>query len=194
MGWLGEDLEAVLEREHQLKRLLKEMDGKLDVINTKLDTVLSMLQGPTPVGFGVSEEKGETMNGQFEKDKFGVKKHDTHDGKTATRATLDFVLLDNGTVQFTFTPLDSVGNPTTLPAGTPALTYTSSDPALTVAVSPSDTSGFGLVAIGTPTGLATSIVVTGSTTLAGATSPISGSANPVDIVAGGPTGFSVTES
>ena len=94
----------------------------------------------------------------------------------AVKAAVDFQLLDNGTVKFTFTPVDSVGNKTTLPAGTPALSYSSSDPALTVAPDPADASGFGLSAIGTPNALATGVIVTGSTTLPGASAPISGQA------------------
>jgi hypothetical protein len=114
----------------------------------------------------------------------------------AVKATVDFQLLDNGTVKFTISPVDSVGNATTLPAGTPPLTAVVSDPTkLTVAADPADTSGFGLSQIGTPTGqLATGITVNFSTTLPGATAPIAADSDAIDVVAGGPTGFKVTES
>ncbi len=106
-------------------------------------------------------------------------------------ATIDFQLLDNGTVKFTATPVDSVGNSTTLPAGTSPLTWVSDQPALTLSADPSDTSGFALSQIGTPTALATGVNVSCSTTLGG--SLITGSATPVDIVAGPASGFAVAE-
>lgn len=108
-------------------------------------------------------------------------------------AGVDFEILDNGTVKYTFTPVDAIGQPTTLPPGTPPLTYSSSSPAMTVAADPSDTSGFGLLAIGTGVAVATGVVVTGQTTLPGAAAPIIGTADPVDILAGGPVGFTVAE-
>lgn len=111
------------------------------------------------------------------------------------KATVDFTVLDNGTVRFTASPVDAVGNPASLPAGTSPLAWVSDNPALTLAADPADTSGFALSQIGTPTGaLATGINVSCSTTLPGASSPISGAAAPVDVIAGGPTGLTVQES
>jgi hypothetical protein len=111
----------------------------------------------------------------------------------AKKATVDFQILDNGTVRFTATPVDSVGNTATLAAGTPPLVWVSDQPALTLAADPSDTSGFALSQIGTPTTLATGVNVTCSTTLAGGSGPISGAATPVDVVAGPAGGFTVAE-
>lgn len=111
----------------------------------------------------------------------------------AKKATVDFQVLDNGTVKFTATPVDSVGNPATLPAGTPPLTWSADQAALTLAADPADTSGFALSQIGTPTALATGVNVSCSTTLAGASASIVGAATPVDIVAGPAGGFAVAE-
>lgn len=120
----------------------------------------------------------------------------------AVRATVDFQLLDNGTVRFTITPVDTVGNAASLPAGTPPLSATVVDATgapstlLSVAIdTANDTTGFGLVQIGTPSGaLATGLVVTFSTTLPGATAPTSATANAIDVISGGPSGFQVAES
>src|ERR1039458_7027487 len=89
----------------------------------------------------------------------------------ATKATVDFQLLDNGPVKFTANPADSLNNPTTLAAGTTPLAWTSDNAALTLAADPADTSGFALSQIGTPTALATGVNVACSTTLAGGTAP-----------------------
>lgn len=103
--------------------------------------------------------------------------------------TVDYQLQDNGTVVFTiggFT--DAKGNPTTPASGTAPATAVVSDPALVVTPDQSDTSGFALVWIGTPTALATAVVATFS--FAG----VDVAAVPVDIVAGPVAGFTVTES
>lgn len=107
------------------------------------------------------------------------------------KAGVDFQLLDNGTVKFTATPVDSVGNATSLPAGTAPLVWVSDQGALALSADPGDGSGFALSQIGTPSALATGINVSCSTSVNGST--ISGAAVPVDIIAGGPTGFSVAE-
>ena|SRR5271157_5614230 len=109
------------------------------------------------------------------------------------KATVDFVLLDNGTVKFTASPVDAKGFATTLKAGTPPLSWVSDNAALTLAADPADTSGFALSQIGTPTALAVGVNVTCSTTQPGDPGPISGSATPVDIVAGPAGGFAVAE-
>jgi hypothetical protein len=112
----------------------------------------------------------------------------------AAKAKVDFQLLDNGTVKFTASPVDSVNNATTLPAGTPALAWVSDNAAITLAADPADTSGFALSQIGTPTALATGVNVTCSTTLAGGAAPITGAADPVDVIAGPAGGFAVSEA
>jgi hypothetical protein len=111
------------------------------------------------------------------------------------KQTVSHDILDNGTVRFTLTPKDSVGNLATMPAGSPPFAGTPSDPTLiTVAVDPTDPSGFGLVQIGTPLGpLGTGFTVVFSSTLASGT-VVSGTSDPLNIVAGGPTGVTVSES
>jgi hypothetical protein len=105
------------------------------------------------------------------------------------KASVDFQLFDNGQATVTLTPIDAVGNPTKLPDGTPPPTWTSSDPAVVV----SSVSADGLSAILNPSGtLATGVVITATTTLPNGTA-ISGSGDPIDVVASGPTGFSIAE-
>lgn len=113
-------------------------------------------------------------------------------------AAVDVVILDSGKVQYTFSAVDSLGQPTTMPDGTPPLSnITSSDPNLVVTPDPTDTTGF--VLIGTPTlqpGVVlpiVGIVVTAQTTFPGASSPVTGTADPVDIKAGAAAGLAVTE-
>lgn len=102
---------------------------------------------------------------------------------------VDFQLQDNGTVEFTLGSfVDAKGNPTNPTPGTAPATATSSDPNLVVTPDQTDTSGFALKWIGTPTGLATGVVVT--FVFAGVTV----AATPVDIVAGPVAGFQVTEA
>ena len=113
--------------------------------------------------------------------------------KKAVKAGVDFVIQDNGTVKYTLTPVDAMGNATTLAAGTPAVTATSSDPALTLAADPAETSGFSLSWIGTPSALATGVVASFTTTQPDG-SVVAGSGDPVDIVAGPAGGFTVTEA
>lgn len=164
--------------------------AKLDQI---LDLIITALTPPPPAP----------------PDGFSIKEQEMAD-KAAARVKLagvDLQILENGTVKYTATPTvggsttdPATGNPVIMPPGTPPLTWTSSDPALTLASDPSDTSGFNLSQIGTagatPT---TGIVVTCQTTLAGAAAPITGEAAPVDIIPvpvtpSNPTGFAVAES
>lgn len=123
-----------------------------------------------------------------------------------TSHVVDQQFLDNGKILVTITPTvngsatDPVtGNPVVMPAGTPPITCTDSANLLTFAVAPSDTSGFGLIQLGTPSGDTTDDVVTVSTTLAGASAPITGTGDPFDIVPApktpsNPTGFAVVDS
>lgn len=111
-----------------------------------------------------------------------------------SKASVDFQVLDNGTVRFTASPVDGVGNAATLPAGTPALTWVSDQPALVLSADPNDTSGFALSQIGTPAGtLATGINVSCSTSLDGGATSITGAATPVDVIAGPAGSFAVAE-
>lgn len=110
-------------------------------------------------------------------------------------AAVDFQLLDNGTAKAVATPQDSVGVATTLPAGTSTPTWASSDPGVVVAPDPSDASGLtAIVSPATPPVLVTGAVISVSATLPDGTTVITGSGDPIDVIAGGPTGFKVVES
>jgi hypothetical protein len=103
-------------------------------------------------------------------------------------AGVDFVLLDNGKATATLTPVDSVGNPTTLPAGTPPPVWASSDPAVTVTPAAD-----GLSAALAPSGsLATGVVITATATLPDGT-VITGTGDPIDVVPGTVSAFKIVE-
>ena len=105
-------------------------------------------------------------------------------------AAVDLQIQDDGTVKYVFTPKDSMGQTTTLPAGV-VPSYSSSDPALGVSPDPADTTG--LTAIGKPSAIATGIVVTISVTKPDGTT-VTKDAPPVDIVPGTVSSFAVAES
>lgn len=104
-------------------------------------------------------------------------------------ATIDFQLFDNGSAVASLTPEDSLQMDTTLPAGTSVPAWVPSDPGIVVSGSAD-----GLSAIVTPA--APPVLVTGATVSVSATLPdgtvISGTSDPIDVVAGGPTGFKVS--
>jgi hypothetical protein len=110
-------------------------------------------------------------------------------GKKAVKATVAFNLQDNGTATATASPIDSVNNATTLPAGVVPVA-TSSDPAVTVDQS-ADPSG--LTAKLTPSGaLATGVVITFNATMPDST-VISGSGT-VNVVAGPASSLAIAEA
>lgn len=163
----------------------------LALIEKRVDLILKFLESH-PAGFNV------TLTGD----------NATKDKTMAARAgTVDQQFLDNGKIRVTLTVVDASGSPTdpatgkpvVLPAGTPQVTCVDSANLLTFTVDPADTSGFGLIQLGTASGDTVGDVVTASVTLAGATSPITGSGDPFDIIAVPPTvdnpaGFAVVES
>jgi hypothetical protein len=111
---------------------------------------------------------------------------------------VDVQILDSGKVKYTFSAVDAAGQATALPANTPALSnIVSSDPNLVVTADPADPTGMTL--IGTPTlqpGAVLpilAIVVTAQTTFPGAAAPVTGTAAPVDLVAGPAAGLAVAE-
>lgn len=110
----------------------------------------------------------------------------------AKKATVDFVVLDNGTVKFTAVPVDVVGNPTNLADGTSTPVWTSAD-STTLSVVADTTDTTGLTAIGTPLKLGTSISVSVSAVLPDGVTTVSGDADPVDVVAGPAGSFTVAE-
>ena len=166
---------------------LKLLHNRLEAIEHLLNEVLCWLH--KPAGFvvklsGAVPEKGKKK-----------------------MPNVDQQFLDNGKIRVTLTPKDAQGNttdpatgkPVVLPAGTPPVTLTDSAGVLTFTVDPTDTSGFGLIQLGTPSGDTVGDVITASATLPGATTPITGTGDPFDIVAVPPTvdnpaGFAVVES
>lgn len=161
-------------------------------LNDKLDQILQSLIPPPAVKFVVTVEPG-TSTGAVSFDVNENQGENNMAVKKAVKAGVDFVIQDNGTVKYTLTPVDAMGNATTLAAGTPAVTATSSDPALTLAADPAETSGFSLSWIGTPSALATGVVASFTATQPDG-SVVAGSGDPVDIVAGPAGGFTVTEA
>jgi hypothetical protein len=104
-------------------------------------------------------------------------------------AAVDFQLFDNGQAVATLSVLDAAGLPTVLPAGTPPPTWTSSNPGVLVSASADGLSA--IVSPATPPVLVTGAVLTASTTLAGATSPITGTSDPIDVAGSGAAGFKI---
>ena len=105
------------------------------------------------------------------------------------KATVDFQLLDNGTATATITgALDAAGNTVPVPAGTTVPVWTSSNPAITV-VAAAD----GMSAKLTPAAIATGVIITATATLADGVTVLSGSGNPIDVVAGAASQFAIAE-
>jgi len=153
-------------------KLLNRMDEKLDKLlsqQSRMDTTLALTLAllKAPAAFVVREERMARL-----------------------KAIVDFRMLDNGSATATLTPVDVAGLPTTLPDGTPPPSWASRDPA--VVVTPAADGMSATLAPATPPVLATGVIITASTTLPDGTA-ISGSGNPIDVVAGGPTGFQITE-
>lgn len=116
------------------------------------------------------------------------------ENKMATKSfgKMKIDVLDNGTAKATATPVDAAGLPTTLPSGTSTPVWSASDPNVVINPDPSDTSG--LTAIfgpATPPQLVSGFTVSVDAVLPDGTTHITGTSSPNNIVAGGPTGFSV---
>ena len=169
----------------ELLKLVGQLAKAEQVLNEKLDEVLVLLEPPPLVAFVVSI----TINGP---DGSPSKEQSM---AAAKKATVDFQVLDNGTVKCVATPVDAMGNPPNppgLPAGSSAPAWKSSDDsAISIALDPADASG--LTLIGTPLKLATGITISVSCALADGTT-ITGDGDPIDVVAGPAGGFAVSES
>lgn len=184
VNWIANLLEAIINavfglRQGQSDQNLKlaEIQQALTQQGETLQTILDYLQPPSAVAFEITYE-GETIMAK-------------------RKATVDFQLLDNGTAKATLTPIDAAGNPTSMPAlqagqaGAPGASvpaWTSSNPAITVAAAAD-----GLSATLTPTSLATGVIITATATLADGVTVLTGSGNPIDVVAGTATAFAIAE-
>jgi hypothetical protein len=101
-------------------------------------------------------------------------------------------ILDNGTARATAAAVDAAGLPATLPSGSGAPTWTSSDPGATVTPDPADATGLSaIVAPAVPPVLVTGFTVSVNALLADGVTTISGTSSANNIVAGGPSGFQV---
>lgn len=126
----------------------------------------------------------------------------------ATTTAVDVQIQDNGSALYTFTAVDSEGQATAFPAGTPALSnivvtdpYVTANPGASplwnVVVNPNDTTGMSLIGTAVnplPAGVTlpdTGVGVSAQTTFPGATSPVTGTAPLIDIVAGAAAGLAV---
>ena len=175
-------------------RQLEHIIGLLEGINRRLERFERRISYNPPSGFVVSMSGADSPG----KESTMAKAHATG---------VDQQFLDNGKIRITLTVVDAngsatdpaTGNPVVLPVGTPPVVLTDSASKLTFVVDPSDTSGFGLIQLGTASGDTVGDVVTATTTLPGAAAPITGSGDPFDIVpvpvtADNPAGFAVVES
>jgi hypothetical protein len=108
---------------------------------------------------------------------------------SVSAAAVDFTLFDNGSAVATLTPKDKAGLDTAWPADASIPTGVSSDPGLVVAMAAD-----GLSAIVTPS--VPPVKLTGATitftgTLADGT-VITGTSDPIDVVATGPSTFGIS--
>jgi hypothetical protein len=177
-----------------------QRDTFLEILDElqEIRTAIVGLSSTMPTGFTVVEKSLDQPKGEFKMT------------PSKATATVDLTTLDDGKgVLYTFTPVNSQGATVTLPAGTPPISGTSSDPAMTVAQDPGDPAATpprpadttGLVLLGSiaqPAKDVAGIVVTGSTTLPNGT-VLSLACPPVDIVPdpnnpANPTGFTVVEA
>jgi hypothetical protein len=151
-----------------------------------LEQILQQLQPPPATGIIISFVSNES---QEEKDNM------TNKAK-ATKAGVDFQLLDNGTATATVSFVDSVGNPTSTPVGAAPAVYTSSNPAV---VSVGATNADGVSATLTPLSLGTGVIVSATVTVTdptGVNPPVtlSGSGNPIDVIAGAASALAISEA
>ena len=105
--------------------------------------------------------------------------------------TVDFQMFDNGQALATLTIVDAKGIPTVMPPGSQGIAWSSSDPA--IVVSPSEDQMSAILTPVDPPVLAQNVVITAQSTLPD-TTVITGTTQPIDVVAGGPAGFKITLS
>lgn len=164
------------------QREIEEISQVVKSNGAKLDQIIGYLTEPAPI-------TGATLT--FEETDMS-KLHHNSNGK------MKFVLNDNGTATGTITFTDSVDAPTTPAAGASvSTTVTSSDPGVTVSVDAT-----GLVVTATPvtpipTPIPTGVVVTAVITITNADGTVIGpltcdnSADPLNVIAGGPAGATI---
>jgi hypothetical protein len=149
----------------------------------QLQQILAQLLPPPPAGFLMtfeSNQENEMAN------------------KAPRKATMDFQLLDNGTATATLTLVDAAGLPTTLPSGATigVPPWASSNPA--IVVTPAADGMSAALAPSSPPVLVTGVVISAGpatiTNADGSTVSLAVvSGDPIDVIAGGPAGFSISE-
>lgn len=152
-------------------------------ISAKLDQILSILLEPATITGAELTLQG--VNGM---------KAMTH--KTGAKAKVDFVLQDNGTATGTISFVDSVGEPTVTQTGaTVATNPVSSDPGVVVSV---DATGLVLTiapASPVPNPLPVGVTITATVIITNpdaSTITLTAVSDPIDVVAGGPAGASIS--
>ena len=109
----------------------------------------------------------------------------------AVKAAVDFILKDNGTATATLTPIDAAGLATRLPDGAGVPVWTSSDAGVVVTAAADGLSA--VVTPATPPVLVTGAVITATSTLADGVTTLTGSGDPIDVVASDAVGFAIAE-
>jgi hypothetical protein len=96
-------------------------------------------------------------------------------------ASISFQAHSNGTATVTFNVTDALGNPTTLPAGTPKPDWGTSNRVVTVQREPDGMTA--LLKIDEPAERASGVIITAQTTVAGG-HVVSGKSGPIKVVDG----------
>ena len=167
-------LSEILSTLRQQEITLQRIAGTLQSINKLLT--------PKPTGFKVTLKGAKTM--------------------PAVKAVVDFQLIDSGTAKAVATPTDALGVAESLPAGSSAPSWAVTDasgnptPFLSLAPDASDPSGLTQIVTVSlsdpiPSPLPSGLLVTVSASLPDGT-VIKGSSQPVDIVPGPVSGFSMS--
>jgi hypothetical protein len=189
---LDQILAAVELNQRTQRKILADFEAlqnEFQTLQNQVQQIIAFLTPPPPVAFlltiSAGTPEGEALNRERLKSQ-----GEYFMAGNVTRAALDFQLLDNGTALATATPIDAAGLPTTLPAGSGTPVWASSAPSVVVTPVATDPTGLSAtVTPSTPPVLATAVQVSVTAALASGSS-ITGT-DLVDVVAGGPTGFSV---
>lgn len=172
MGWLEHEEKEILLTVRNLKKQVADLQSSHNdcckQLNDKLDQILRNTAPPPVAAFQVTT----TIL--------------ANDGSVQQGGDL----VDNGTAKYVATPVDAAGDQVDIPAGSAIPSWASSDDT-TIQVTPDTTDASGLTAVGKPLKLGTGVVATITMTTTNAT--VSGSSDPLNVIAGPPTGFVVGE-
>lgn len=161
------------------KVIIAAIKAIVDLVNhnTALSQqILDLLTTPEAVAFRIQLQQGENMKSEH-----------------PHAAGIDFQFFENGQATASLTPVDASGNATTMPAGSTVPAWVSSDPGITVSPAADGLSAL-LTAGGAPVTAAT---LTVTATLPDGTTTITGTSDPIDVVAqppGSPVAFKIALS